>query len=319
MTDWVVSVGTGDNQLPLIRKAKELGYKVIGLDKKPKIEEVDEYFQISTYDYVEAYSAISKFMDVKSIRGVVARVSGPAVRTQSFLADNLSLPSTGSKIAEMSFSKSVLRQESVKSGVETINGKSFSKGLLMEPHYPSVVKPNQPLFGKKNVYLVNNRMEFELAVQKAAQESFDDQVEIQDYVYGDDIGFLCAFHFGKIIWQFAYQEHVVVQKGQFMGRAVSAPVKKLMLDSIILEAIAKITKNLNISGFVFFCFRMSDMKSFKLYEINPGLCGDKIADEMLPKLWPNYNFFEADIQLSVGKVPNLPDKSSLKKEHYIEL
>ena len=91
MTEWLISVGTGNNQIPLIRKARELGYKIIGLDRSPNKQEIDEWLKISTYDYSEAFSRILHLQKKKNFKGVLARVSGPAVKMQSFLAEGLAL------------------------------------------------------------------------------------------------------------------------------------------------------------------------------------------------------------------------------------
>ena len=110
-----------------------------------------------------------------------------------------------------------------------------------------------------------------------------------------------------------------MENGKFIGRSVSAPVWNFKLEKSILKAIIRLTENMYISGFVFFCFRVNELKSFKLYEINPGLCGDKIADELLPKLWPNYSFFEADVHLCVGNLPKFPEKTLFTEGENIEV
>jgi hypothetical protein len=318
MTDWLISVGTGKNQLPLIRCAKEMGYNVVGLDKNPNKSEVDDYLQISTYEYTEAYKKVLDLPYKSDLKGIFARVSGPAVTMQSFLAERLMLPSTNAKIAEMSVSKCVLREEAVNRKVETILGKSVSTVSSLEPIYPVVVKPNQSLFGKENVYLANNFDELNQGFTKAVTESYDNKVEVQDFIPGEDICFLCVFHLGKIIWYFPYQEHVEMKEGKFSGKGISGPLINFQSENKILNSIERQTFNLCITGFVFFCFRMDNQNCFKLYELNPGLCGDKIADELLPEIWPGFDFFRADIELCVGNLPNFPDKNLVTERVYVE-
>lgn len=319
MTEWLISVGTGTNQIPLIRSAKELGYKVMGLDRYPNEKVVDDFIPLSTYDYAEAYVQVAKAAKKHNFKGVLSRVSGPAVVTQSYLAERLALPSTSSKISSMSVAKSTLRKEATRAGVDTIKGQNYLSGQNIKPVYPCVVKPNQPLVGKKNVYLVNNLNKFIEARQKAAAESYDGQVEIQEFTEGDDIGFICAYHCGKLIWHMVYKENVGFVDGRCVGGTVSTTSLAARLENQILREITRFSESFGTSGFVFYSFKVSGSGNFKLYEVNPGLCGDNIADKLLPALWPTFDFFKADVQLCVGKLPQFPGPSIPKEREYIEV
>ena len=69
--------------------------------------------------------------------------------------------------------------------------------------------------------------------------------------------------------------------------------------SIILKKAIKFCYELNASGFIFFSFRLNDQNESILYEVNSGLCGDGIADKLLPAIFPNHNFFEIEIKFSL--------------------
>ena len=120
MVNWLVSVGTGPNQISLIRAAKKLGYKVIGIDQKPNEFEIDKSIPISTYDWQTARDYVLEMSATYDIKGIFSRVSGPAVKMQNVLAGALSLPSSGSKIAAMSIGKNTLKEEAQKVNVNMI-------------------------------------------------------------------------------------------------------------------------------------------------------------------------------------------------------
>jgi hypothetical protein len=46
--------------------------------------------------------------------------------------------------------------------------------------------------------------------------------------------------------------------------------------------------------------------------VNPGLCGDGLADKLFPALWSDINFFELDLILMTGGefAPPPPPRSS---------
>ena len=49
MTKWIISIGTGKSQRKLILQAKHMGFKIIGIDRNPDVDLVDDHLKISTY------------------------------------------------------------------------------------------------------------------------------------------------------------------------------------------------------------------------------------------------------------------------------
>ena len=42
MTKWIISIGTGKSQRQLISQAKLMGFKIIGIDRDPDVNLVDD-------------------------------------------------------------------------------------------------------------------------------------------------------------------------------------------------------------------------------------------------------------------------------------
>lgn len=312
MSNWVVVIGTGPSQEPLILNAKKLGFKVAGIDKTPNSNIIDYPISISTYDYDKALNAVKSLPFVSNIKGIIARVSGPANLTSAKISEYLNLPSPTLEIAKMSTSKSYLRKVAQDIGVSTIEGSN----LINLPNWVEgsdfVIKPDQPVIGKKNVFRVTNRNDFIKAFELASNESLNNLVECQDYEDGTDIGLAIAVVNGNIIWSFLYEEIIDEVDGNFIGIGVRGPLQKLdkRICKKIIDSATRIIESLHPTGFIFFSYRLTPSNELKLYEINPGLCGDNIADKLFKKIWPATNFFELDIQLATNSIPNLPSSDS---------
>ena len=125
MSNWVVVIGTGPSQEPLISNAKKLGFKVAGIDKNPNSNIIDYPISISTYDYDKALNAVKSLPFISKIKGIIARVSGPANLTSAKISEYLNLPSPTLEIAKMSTSKSYLRKVAQDIGVSTIQGSNL--------------------------------------------------------------------------------------------------------------------------------------------------------------------------------------------------
>lgn len=312
MSNWALSIGTGRNQQPLIDIAKKKGYRVIGVDRAQNCDKLDELIQLSTFDTDKVLTRISNWKDAGNISGIMARVSGPAVITAATLARNLNLPTFGFEVAKMSFSKSYLREQATSLKIPTIFGQLCRKPpqKISEGFY--VLKPNQPIVGKKNVYKVSYEEKFIDLFEKAKSESIDGAVEFQKFEDGKDIGVCCAFFEGKLIWHIFYEELVKEIDGKFFGAGVSAPVTMGSHGDLAISYIKKIISSSSINGFIFFSFKLLPNAELKIYEMNPGLCGDGIVDQLFAKVFPGHNFYKNDVDLAMGTLPNFPSTVNLK-------
>ena len=312
MNNWAVSIASGPNQQPLIDIAKQKGYKIIGIDRSQNCQNLDDLIQLSTFDTNAVLTRISDWKYVDRICGIIARVSGPAVITAAAIAENLNLPTFGLEVAKMSLSKSYLRKRAILLKIPTISGqlcqkppKNISKGTY-------VIKPNQPIVGKKHVYKVSHKANFVNLFEKAKSESIDSAVEFQKFEEGKDIGVCCAFFKGQLTWHIFYEELVKEMDGKFFGIGVSAPYTLGAMNDLAISYIKKIISGSNVTGFIFFSFKLLPNFELKIYEINPGLCGDGIVDRLFADVFHGHNFYENDVDLAMGILPKFPSTSNIR-------
>ncbi len=299
MTDWVVSIGTGRSQAPLILTARRRGFRVIGVDQKPNTSLVDVSIARSTYDTAGVADALECHTLRRHIRGILARTSGPAVATAAESAWRLGLPSCGRGLAAASVAKSHLREAGDAAGVPTIGGNLHDRIPDLPVGADWVIKPDQPVYGKRNVYRVRSDAELRKAFAAAAEESVNGRVEIQPFRPGRDIGLAVMAVDGTPHWHCLYEELVAEQDGGFQGLGVVGPAMEVPAGPLrsMLEGTCKLIALWNTTGFAFFSFRVSKSGPPLLYEVNPGLCGDGVAEQLFPALWPQSDFFELDVRV----------------------
>lgn len=301
MQKLLLSIGTGSNQKPLIESAKALGFKIIGLDQKPDSKLVDVSVQCSTYDVDRAIQLLSDLDIRDEICGVLYRSSGPAVITAARLSEALGVPGVNTILAEISFSKFALAKNT------TVLMPIPSQLFLNFPQaiQPScVIKPDQPLYGKKNVYCCNTVHEAKDAFRRAKEESCNKNVVIQPYIEGRDLGVFSIFQEGRLVWYCAYLEANTFQGMELNARGVEGPVS---IPSRLIKQIEAQAKAWGIDrAFVFFSFRETGNDQYLLYEVNPGLCGDDLADALFPKMFPGLNLFDIAVKHLIGEKFELP-------------
>lgn len=305
----MLSVACGKNQEPLLNAAKQLGYSIIGVDQSPDTELVDLPVRMSTHATDEVLYEL-KNGGYPKFDAVLCRSSGPAVVTAAVIAEAYSLPTTGNLVAKCSVSKTLLHHYLTKRDICTVPTLLAKPGELKPDRWQQVViKPSQPQFGKKNVYLISEQAEYMSAIQAAVCESLDGCALAQKYIEGSDVGLVTLSRSGEIIWYAFFQElndwdgTVIDPLGV---SSLKVPLSQRQHDGAILSA-KKVIADSGSTGFVLFSFRVFDTADPMLYEINSGLCGDQIAESLLPGMWPGFDFFQMDVLTMTNHEPPLPN------------
>ena len=309
MTKWIISIGTGKSQHKLISQAKHLGFKIIGIDRNPDEDLVDDHLKISTYLHKEIIKELDDSISNREIAGVISRTSGPATLTAAKVSEFLKLPTATSIFAQSVLSKSHLAKTASKKNIGTLEIENLRQGLFWYEGLDLVIKPDQPILGKQNVYRVKSLSQYQDARKKAMDESFNKKYICQKFVAGREIGVMIAVSKGRFLWHFIFEEIVEeLVDGKFHGLGVKGPASRLKshVKNSLLRSCLKFIEKLNATGFLFFSFKVTEQNNIYLYEVNQGLSGDGIIDFLMPKIWPKVNFFELDVLLSIGEVPEFP-------------
>lgn len=308
----IVSIGAGPGQFPLIRAAYELGFDVIAVDREPAEEclpFISQSIINSTFDIDGVLDVLEKRPKRFDIKAVLARTSGPAIMTAARVSEHLNVSGVPVAFAEAAVAKSILRKEAAAEGITTPLGECCV--LSVRPGFspPWIIKPDAPLVGKKNVYLAKGVQEFEMAFDAALSESQNSAVEVEAFIDGVDVGYMAIMSEGKIKLDLLYDEFVAFNDDRACGLGVGSPS---VFSGTRIEEQARIAAKKLLSrwqfigGFVFFSFRVNKSGVF-LYEVNPGLCGDAIADKLLPAIWPGFDAFRTEVLAVTGRPVEVPD------------
>ena len=130
MTKWIISIGTGKSQHKLISQAKHLGFKIIGIDRNPDEDLVDDHLKISTYLHKEIIKELDDSISNREIAGVISRTSGPATLTAAKVSEFLKLPTATSIFAQSVLSKSHLAKTASKKNIGTLEKSQKHLGKL---------------------------------------------------------------------------------------------------------------------------------------------------------------------------------------------
>ena len=294
----IVCIGCGTDQIPVINAAYAQGYKVIGVDQTHGYGVVDTLIKVSTYDTRLVIEEIQKQLKIFRIKGVICRASAQAVITANELSKFLNLPSFGDDLTESTLSKLYLFEYVNSLGIKAIPTERVSLKSKNNIGYPAVVKPEIPLYGKKNVFLINNRNELKDAINASSEESINSKCIIQPYLFGIDLIAVASSKMGILngldffIENNKFDTSGVKHNGML---EITEEIKKNTVTEI--KKIIQTILNFNTTtGFTVFSFRYGSEIGLNLYEVNVGLSGDKLADIFLPEKWGK-NFFEMEIQL----------------------
>jgi len=311
----LICVGTGNDQIPLIKVACELGFRVFAFDQDPnKTFETwnVKLIKCSTYDYEKAIFLIDKLLKDKKPIGVINRSSGPAGISAAMICKKYNISSITHEIASASAEKSKLYKDCLSNNIlspKILKLKKFQD--LQWGNY--VIKPDIPIIGKKNVYKPNSSKDAKIFFNRAKDESYNNIVNIQQYVYGIDL-IVFAFCFeGNIEKLIILEELVALNHGSFVGIGLLIP--PIITSTKLSKSLVKIIKKLLVfwkikSNIISFSFRVDDQLSPWLYEVNSGLCGDNIISTLLPKAYncSPKDFYILDILFSVGIKKNIKFK-----------
>lgn len=305
----IICLGAGISQLPLIQAAKHRGCNVVAIDrdsKAPGFSLADKRIIESTYDVERVLNSLHSLDKRHHFCGLVARTSGPALKTAAAIAEEFNLPGLSREIVPLATEKSKLREFCESHGILMPKGQKISQLKELDPNFPMplIVKPDLPLIGKKNVRVVWKSSDLESAVQSAIQSSGNGFAEVEEYIDGFDVG--CLFHANKGAFTIkAFWDELVGvrQNGNILGLGVSVP--SVIAGSSVEPKIRFIVESFasfftNINALLILALRIDLEGNVYVIELHADLGGDLIAEELLPLADSSFNYFEYCISVALN-------------------
>jgi len=293
-------IGASYLQLPLVKKAKEMGIEThcfAWADGAVCKDIADFFYPISILEKEEILNVCKRV----EIEGITSIASDAVVPTVSFVAENMGLISNSFESSLITTDKYKMRQKFLENNVLSPKFAIADDSNYLESFmFPLIVKPTDRS-GSRGVSKVERKNDLQKAIERAKNESFTKQAIVEEFVSGNEVSVEAISWQGKH-YILAITDKVTTEKPYFVELEHHQPSqlnnetqKKIIHETIkALEALdikygashteIKITKNNEVC----------------LIEVGARMGGDFIGSDLV-RLSTGYDFLKGTIEVAFGK------------------
>ena len=315
-SQYFLSLGAGDQQLPLIAAAKRKGYMVVAIDKKldaPGLLQADMQVQCSILQPRRISRLVYENIINGEVIGVGCRSHGDAQRSAMLVAKKFNVPGNRPNTLKIFRNKKRLKKLLHDNGVPVFSQPSLLDSNSLETiarlGNPVVARPIDG-YGKQGVLLLKNSKEI-ISFYRRNHDQLD-KFLIEDYIDGLELTVLAIIENGKCETICISDKEVLKKKPWFVEIKHSYPtrISNYLQEQIpkILQKICDITQLENgpfVAEFIVPHVMKKGLAPIYLVECQPEVGGEYLADQLLPHV-KSMDFFDRWIEISSKKtlVPN---------------
>lgn len=304
-------LGASEIQLPIILRAKELGYFTIVADYNPNaiaFEFADKQLIISTNDV----PALIKAAGDNNIDGVLTTSDYP-VRSVAHICEALGLSGLTIKAAELCTDKYLLRQHLAENQFLVPQFKIIkSRESINEiDFFPCVIKPVDSS-GSRGVQKANTLKELLDAYEISLQHSNSDTVIVEEFIDGDEFSVETLTQNGDTTIVAITEKTVMGDKGIFFvenRHVIPANISNENV-STISKTVIKVINSLDLGNSPTHTELKISKKGIFIIEIGARLGGDFITSDLVP-LATGVDMLENAINIALNK--KIDTTSTIKK------
>lgn len=315
MNKAIISVAAGREQLPLIEKAKEMGFKVIAIDRDSQaagFSLADKVINASTHDPKAIIEQLRRLRSKYHFHGVLTKSSGVPVVTTAEIAREFNLPGIRLDCAKRALTKSTLMNmcEEVRIPVpKHFAASSFGQVKNTGIPFPFILKPSLTIAGKEGIFLANDAEGLKTKFSIAQKASLDGIVEVEEFVAGSDVVF-AGFFLNSVLYPIALIDELTRfgEDDQVCGVGFAVPSRfsgTLVEKRIIKVAHHFVTRLRLGTGICFIAFRIRSGETPVLIEVHLDLAGDLVVDKLFPAS-TDFDLLKSAIELLTGRPFELP-------------
>lgn len=318
----IVIIGANNFQMPLIIKAKELGYEThvfawaegaVGADF------ADYFYPISI---VEKDKILNKCKEIKP-DAVISVASDLATLTVNYLADKLGLIGNSLECTKLSTNKYEMRNAFLTNGVSV---PKFAKvagtgkeetSKISDFSMPIIVKPTDRS-GSRSINKIENWEEVESgklkeAIENAIKVSFEKMAIIEEYIDGEEFSAESISYNGKHTL-LAITRKRTTGAPHFIetGHIQPAGLDLEMVEKIKKEVFAGLNSLKITNGASHAEFKITSDGKVKIIEIGARMGGDCIGSDLV-KISTGYDFLKMVIDVALGNAPDFTKVVEPKK------
>ena len=307
-------LGGAEFQIPLVKKAKGMGYYVAIVDineNSPASRYADINFKVSLKNKEEVLEVAKKFQP----DGITVGMVDVAVPTCAYVTNRLNLPGIDEVTAKKATDKyemiKVFEKEDVPHPWFIYVSKDEIKTKEINPEFPVIVKPVD-MAGSRGIYLVNNKEELMLAISKSSEASDRGDVIVEEYMDGPEVSVELVVKNG-IPYVIQITDKTTSGAPHFAetGHLQPSQLPNDVLDKI-KDVACRAAISLNLKNSLGHAEIKVTSKGPKMVEIGARAGGDGIAEQLI-ELSTGVSFSEIAIQIAMGDeivIPNMRKNKS---------
>lgn len=296
----IAIIGASYLQLPLVKKAKELGLEVhcFAWDKEAICKtEADFFYPISIVEK-EKILEICQSVGIDGICTIASDVAAPTV---SYVAEKMHLNANSYQSAINANNKYIMRDLLTQAEIRCPQYKmvqSLREASSVEWVYPLIVKPTDRS-GSLGVAKVMSNEELCCAVEFALSVSFEKQVMIEEFIEGREISVEFISYKG-VHYPLQITDKVTTGAPHFVELEHHQPsTLSLMQFSEIYNITRKALDSLGLTdGASHSEYKIADNGNIYVMEIGGRMGGDFIGSDLV-KLSTGYDFVKGVIEVSL--------------------
>jgi biotin carboxylase len=197
----ILILGAGFLQSFVIRKAKEIGYRVLTVDKDPKAPGFDYADKYAVIDIVDQ-DACLLYAQHHHVDGVITAATDYGVLSAAYIAAKMNLPGLKYDVAKVIKNKFLVRRllaSAFRGNTQFFEISNLSEldNIIGMIRYPVMIKPCDGS-GSKGTVRVDNSEDLLAACQEAQRNSVTGKVLIEDFVFGTEYGVESFVYQGQV-------------------------------------------------------------------------------------------------------------------------
>lgn len=308
----IVIIGANNFQMPLIIKAKELGYEThvfAWAEGAVGAAFADYFYPISI---VEKDEILAKCKEIKP-DAVISVASDLATLTVNYLADKLGLVGNSLECTRLSTNKYEMRKAFLVNGVsvpkfaEVAGASEEEIAKIKDFSMPIIVKPTDRS-GSRSINKIENWEEAESgklkeAIEAATEVSFEKKAIIEEYIDGEEFSAESISYKGKHTL-LAVTRKRTTGAPHFIetGHIQPAGINNNMLEKVQKEVFAGLNSLQITNGASHAEFKITPDGKVKIIEIGARMGGDCIGSDLV-KISTGYDFLKMVIDVALGNAP----------------
>ena len=305
-------MGAGIYQVPLIKKAKEMGIYTIAVSipgNYPGFALADKVIYENTLDY----ERILEVAKEEKIDGIVTAGTDVAVITIGKVCDELGLAGISFEAAKIASNKILMKRKYEEYGVRTARFREIGfdedlKEKIQGLNFPMIVKAVDSS-GSRGITRVNAEAEFEAAVEAVKSVTRTDHFIVEEFIEGKEFGAQAFVQNGKLKFALPHGDYVFqgdtgVPIGHFAPYELS--------EEVINDAEEQLEKAIQAMG-LNNCAINADfiLKDDKTYVLELGGRSGATCLAELVSIYYGYDYYEKLIRAALGEDLKFPQDHAM--------